>query len=103
MLKILLRTKMVEKDLRFSEKYINLIIDFYLHGVSKETYDIHIGDYEINARRDYFRSRATIDNAKSFLKKKGIITNGKISTSILPTISREEDWVLRLQVQADDN
>lgn len=103
MLKILLRTKCVEKGYKLSEKYINLIIDFYLNGVSRDTYVYHIGDEKFGSKKDFFRSIATIDNAKSRLKKMGIIENNKVSKNILPSLSDDEPWVLRLQVVENDN
>lgn len=91
-LKAIIKIKALENDINLSESHINLILDFYNHGISLDTYNIHIS--KSNTNKNYFKSKPTIDNAKSYLKKNSIILVTKsgetyISPDFVPSISEE--------------
>lgn len=95
LLKVLLKIKTVECDILLSESHINLLIDFYFFGISDSTYNNHISTSD--REKNYFKSKATIDNAKTYLKKNGILIKNSqggldISSDFLPLLS--EDKVL---------
>lgn len=104
LLKIILKVKTVECNLNLSESHINLILDFYFFGISQDTYENHIKTSESD--KNYFKSKATIDNAKTFLKKSNILVKVnqeelKISPDFLPFLT-EKKVLLTLNVVCDD-
>jgi len=70
LLKTILRVKCYEYNNLFPESFINLIIDFYIYGVNDEAYSQHLSHVD---EKNYFKSRNTINNAKTFLKQKGVL------------------------------
>lgn len=101
LLRMILKVKSVEFNVPLSNALINLIIDFYFKGTTKEAYDEHIAMSK--ECKNYFKSIATIDNAKTFLKKNRILVKGKngdlvVSNDYLPSLSKEEDILLEIKI-----
>lgn len=100
LLKIILKVKSVEFDINLSESHINLILDFYNTGINALTYANHIKTSA--SVKNYFKSKPTIDNAKTFLKKKKILVKNNqeeltVSSDYLPPLSKE-DILLNINV-----
>jgi len=90
----------MEKNIKLSEAYLNLVLDFHFYGTSKDTYQLHI-DKSIKDKA-HFKSIATIDNAKSYLKKVGVMDSSTtISPDFLPAISLEDACYLNLKIFYD--
>jgi len=94
--RIILKVKTIEFGIHLSDSHINLIIGFYNGGINEDTYHTHVLSSETN--KNYFKSKATIDNAKTYLKKNGVILKeGIISPSFLPVLE-DEDILLTINV-----
>jgi len=103
LIRMILHIKSVEYGVILSPSHINLLIDFYIHGISHETYDYHIE--HSTSRKSSFKSIATINNAKTYLKKCGIIIGNKadkltISDDYLPT-ELNEDLLINVKIIYD--
>lgn len=99
-LRILVKVKTLDMGYKLSDAYLNLILDFHFYGTDKSTYDIHISRSKED--KAHFKSIATVDNSKSYLKSLGIILgNGKISTEILPEISLTDSCFITLKLFYD--
>ena len=86
LMRILIRIKSIEYGVNLSDAQINLVIDFYEHGINDKSYSIHLERSE--SLPNYFKSKATIDNNKSYLKRKKLLeVNGDtlvVSPLLLP-------------------
>lgn len=99
LLRLILKVKTIEYKVHLTDSHINLIIDFYLMGINEESYEYHInrGVTEKNT----FKSKATIDNARTYLKKIGILTEGKeVSPLYLPPLGAKQ---IQLNIIVDYN
>jgi len=100
LLKIILKVKTAEFNITLSDAHINLLLDFYFEGIQPSTYSSHISKSISN--KNYFKSIATINNSKTYLKKhkilkktnKGILA---ISEDYLPPVI-DEDILLNINV-----
>lgn len=102
-LKLLVKIKSSESGHKLSEAYLNLILDFHFYGINKDTYELHISKSESD-KSGYFKSIATIDNSKSYLKRIGIIDEKTylISSDYLPTIGIDDECYLNLKLYNDN-
>ena len=101
--RIILKVKTIEYNVHLSDSHINLIIDFYKEGINTTTYANHISKSESN--KNYFKSKATIDNSKTYLKKKKILVKNKsgeleVSPDFLPPFD-ESQILLTINVLHD--
>lgn len=97
-LKVLVKVKSMKAGYKLSEAYLNLILDFHFYGVGKDTYEYHIKKSEED--KAHFKSIATVDNAKSYLKKIGIIEEKTylISSEYLPALKEDDECYLTLKI-----
>jgi hypothetical protein len=103
LIRMVLHIKSVEYGVILSESHINLLVDFYKYGISYDTYQHHINLSSGN--KNYFKSVATINNAKTYLKKVGIITGDKagkldINEDYLP-IGLSSDLMINTKIVYD--
>jgi hypothetical protein len=100
-LKLFIKVKAKSKGYNLSEAYLNLIVDFHFYGFSKDTYEKHLTKSLTD--KTYFKSEATIDNSKSYLKKIGIIEkdNYVISSEYLPALKETDKFHLTLKLYHD--
>ena len=97
--RLILKVKTIEYKVNLSAAHINLIIDFYRMGINQEAYDHHIDKSRIE--KDRFKSKATIDNARTYLKKHGILTDDKeVSPLYLPPLNSDQ-ILLNIKVTYD--
>lgn len=101
-LKLFIKVKALSKGHNLSEAFLNLIIDFHLYGFNKETYNSHIEKSKTDSK-GYFKSIATIDNSKSYLKKIEIIDKNSyiISSEYLPPLKTDDLFYLTLMISHD--
>jgi hypothetical protein len=71
LLRIILKVKGIEFRVSLSEAQLNLILDFYYYGINDIAYHHHLDKSLILA--NYYKSKATIDNNKSYLKKMKVL------------------------------
>jgi hypothetical protein len=71
LLKVILKVKGIEFNVSLSEAQLNLVIDFYFHGINDRAYSYHL-DKSLSSA-NYYKSKATIDNNKSYLKKMKVL------------------------------
>jgi len=90
LIRMILRIKGVQYSINLSDAHINLLIDIYINGNELLTYEDHISrSLEL---KNYFKSMATIENAKSYFRKNGILKKNDqgdllISPDFLPPVS----------------
>ena len=92
---MLIRVKCIENNVKLSEAHINLLLDFYHYGVNSIAYEKHLSKSDTP---NYFKSVATIDNAKTYFKKSNILVDDQgVSLDYLPP-KVEGDILLTLKV-----
>jgi uncharacterized protein (UPF0276 family) len=97
--RLILKVKTVEYNVNLSAAHINLIIDFYRLGINQDSYQYHIE--RSRTEKDMFKSKATIDNARTYLKKHGILTDDKeVSPLYLPPLN-DTEILLNIKVKYD--
>lgn len=101
-LKLLVKVKSISKGYKLSDSFLNLVVDFHLYGFSKDTYNLHI-EKSLTDSKNYFKSIATIDNSKTYLRKIGIIDKGvdSISLDYLPSLTENDSCYLTLMIYHD--
>lgn len=101
-LKLFIKVKASSKGYKLSEAFLNLIVDFHFYGFSKNTYDIHLSGVDKDPK-GHFKSIATIDNSKTYLRKIGIIDKNEyiISSEYLPKITENDKCYLTLMIKHD--
>jgi hypothetical protein len=71
LLRIILKVKGIEFNVSLSDAQLNLILDFYYYGINDVAYKNHL-DKSLRLA-NYYKSKATIDNNKSYLKKMKVL------------------------------
>ena len=107
LIRMILRIKGIQYNVRLSDAHINLLIDLYLKGNSVTTCDEHV--ITSGKESNYFKSLQTIENAKSYFRKKNILKKNDqgelvISLDFLPPMSEfmvEESILLNIKLFND--